>query len=67
MLVEAAPAQHGAHADHKKRSEACQEPNTALGAFRKRSVGRECKMIFCVGKGATASNIVLRSRHDIHR
>ena len=44
LLMEARSAQHGAHADHKKEGKACQEPNTVLGAFRKRSVGRECRM-----------------------
>ena len=28
--------------------------NTALGAFRKRSVGRERKMTFCIGEEATS-------------
>ena len=52
LWVEAKSAQHGAHADHKKEGKALQEPNTALGAFRKRSVGRECRMTFCIGEEA---------------
>ena len=54
LLVDAKSAQHRAHADHKNERKACQEPNTALGAFRKRSIGRECKMTFCVGEEATS-------------
>ena len=37
LLVGAKSAQRAAHADHKKEDEACQESNTALGAFRRGS------------------------------
>ena len=53
LLVEARSAQQAAHADHKKEGKDCQEPNTALSASCKRSVGRECKMTFCMGEEET--------------
>ena len=59
LLLDASSAQHAAHAVHTKERKACQEPNTALGALRKRSVGEDCRVSFCVGQRATSSVVSL--------
>ena len=56
LLVEAKAAQHAAHADHKEEGKACQEPNTALGAFRNRTVGKEGRMTFRIGEAAPSES-----------